>query len=42
VNVPSIGIGPLDPNTKIGGYTILNARVEWNDIAGSRVHGQPT
>ncbi len=38
VNVPPNGIGPLDPNTKIGGYTILNARVEWNNIAGSRVH----
>ncbi len=38
VNVPSNGIGPLDPNTRIGGYTILNARVEWNDIAGSKVH----
>jgi iron complex outermembrane receptor protein len=38
VNVPPNGIGPLDPNTKIGGYTILNARVEWNNIAGSKVH----
>src|SRR5580692_947630 len=38
VNVPPNGIGPLDPNTKIGGYTLLNPRVEWNDIAGSRVH----
>ena len=38
VNVPADGIGPLDPNTKIGGYALLNARVEWNDIAGSRVH----
>jgi len=38
VNVPSNGVGPLDPNTKIGGYTLLNARVEWNDIAGSKVH----
>jgi iron complex outermembrane recepter protein len=38
LNVPPNGIGPLDPNTKIGGYTLLNARVEWNDIAGSRVH----
>jgi iron complex outermembrane recepter protein len=28
----------LDPNSKIGGYTLLNARVEWNDIAGSKVH----
>jgi iron complex outermembrane recepter protein len=37
VNVPPNGIGPLDPNTKIGGYTLLNARVEWNNIAGSRV-----
>jgi iron complex outermembrane receptor protein len=37
VNVPPNGIGPLDPNTKISGYTLLNARVEWNDIAGSRV-----
>jgi iron complex outermembrane recepter protein len=32
------GIGPLDPNTKIGGYTLLNARVEWNNIVGSMVH----
>jgi iron complex outermembrane receptor protein len=38
VNVPPNGIGPLDPNTKIGGYTLLNARVEWNDIAGAKVH----
>jgi iron complex outermembrane recepter protein len=38
VNVPPNGIGPLDPNTKIGGYTLLNARLEWNDIAGSKVH----
>jgi iron complex outermembrane receptor protein len=38
VNVPPNGIGPLDPNTRIGGYTLLNARVEWNDIAGSKVH----
>ena len=38
VNVPPNGIGPLDPNTKIGGYTLLNARVEWNEIAGSKVH----
>ena len=38
VNVPANGIGPLDPNTKIGGYTLLNARVEWNNIAGSRFH----
>jgi len=38
VNVPANGIGALDPNTKIGGYTILNARVEWNNIAGSKVH----
>jgi iron complex outermembrane receptor protein len=38
VNVPPNGIGPLDPNTKIGGYTLLNARVEWNNIAGSQVH----
>jgi iron complex outermembrane recepter protein len=37
-NVPANGIGPLDPNTKIGGYTLLNGRVEWNDIAESRVH----
>jgi iron complex outermembrane receptor protein len=36
VNVPANGIGPLDPNTKIGGYTLLNARVEWNNISGSR------
>jgi iron complex outermembrane receptor protein len=38
VNVPPNGIGPLDPNTKIGGYTLLNARIEWNDIAESKVH----
>ena len=38
VNVPPNGIGPLDPNTKISGYTLLNARVEWNNIAGSKVH----
>jgi len=38
VNVPPNGIGPLDPHTKIGGYTLLNARLEWDDIAGSRVH----
>lgn len=38
VNVPANGIGPLDPNTRIGGYTILNARVDWNNIAGSKVH----
>ncbi len=38
VNLPPNGIGPLDPNTKIGGYTILNARVEWNNIVGSKVH----
>jgi hypothetical protein len=38
VNVSPNGIGPLDPNTKIGGYTILNARAEGNNIAGSKVH----
>jgi iron complex outermembrane recepter protein len=38
VNVPPNGIGPLDPNTKIGGYALLSARVEWNHIAGSKVH----
>ena len=38
VNVPANGIGPLDPNTRIGGYTLMNARVEWNNIAGSRLH----
>jgi iron complex outermembrane receptor protein len=38
VNVPANGIGPLDPNTKMGGYTILNARVEWSHIAGSKIH----
>jgi iron complex outermembrane recepter protein len=38
VNVPPNGIGPLDPDTKIGGYTLLNARVEWNNIVGSRFH----
>jgi iron complex outermembrane recepter protein len=29
---------PLDPDTRIPGYTLLNARLEWNDIAGSKVH----
>jgi iron complex outermembrane receptor protein len=38
VNVPANGIGGLDPNTRIGGYTLLNARVEWNNIAGSMFH----
>jgi hypothetical protein len=38
VNVPPNGIGPLDPNTKIGGYNVLNVWVEWNNIAGSAVH----
>lgn len=38
VNVPPNGSGALDPNTRIGGYTLLNARVEWNHIAGSRFH----
>jgi iron complex outermembrane receptor protein len=38
VNVPPNGVGPLDPNTRIGGYTLLNARLEWNNIAGSQVH----
>jgi hypothetical protein len=28
----------LTPDTTIGGYTLENARMEWNDIAGSRVH----
>jgi iron complex outermembrane receptor protein len=28
----------LTPDTTIGGYTLKNARMEWNDIAGSRVH----
>jgi iron complex outermembrane receptor protein len=37
INVPPNGIGPLDPNTRISGYTLLNARVEWNAIAGSKV-----
>jgi iron complex outermembrane recepter protein len=26
----------LDPNSRIGGYTLLNARVEWNGISGSK------
>jgi iron complex outermembrane recepter protein len=38
VNVPANGIGPLDPNTRIAGYTLLNARIEWNRIAGSMFH----
>jgi iron complex outermembrane receptor protein len=38
VNVPANGIGALDPNTRIGGYTLLNASVEWDHIAGSRFH----
>jgi iron complex outermembrane receptor protein len=29
---------PLDPNTHIGGYSLANARIDWNDIAGSKVH----
>lgn len=29
---------PLDPDTKIGGYSSFNARLEWDDIAGSKVH----
>jgi iron complex outermembrane receptor protein len=29
---------PLDPDTRIGGYSLFNARLEWNDIAGSKVH----
>jgi iron complex outermembrane receptor protein len=37
INVPPNGIGPLDPNTRISGYTLLNAQVEWNAIAGSKV-----
>jgi iron complex outermembrane recepter protein len=36
VLIPYNGIGPLDPNSRIGGYTLLNARVEWNRIAGSK------
>lgn len=28
----------LDPYSKIGGYSLLNGRIEWNDIAGSKVH----
>ena len=38
MDVPANGIGPLDPNTRIGGYTLLNARIEWNQIAGTRFH----
>jgi iron complex outermembrane receptor protein len=28
----------LDPYSKIGGYSLMNARIEWNDIAGSKFH----
>jgi iron complex outermembrane recepter protein len=28
----------LDPYSKISGYALMNARIEWNDIAGSKVH----
>jgi iron complex outermembrane receptor protein len=28
----------LDPNTRIGGYSLTNARIEWNDIAESKFH----
>jgi iron complex outermembrane receptor protein len=38
VTVPANGTGPLDPNTKIAGYTLLNVRIEWNNISGSGVH----
>lgn len=38
VSVPPNGIGPLDPDTRIGGYTLLNARIEWNRIMGSKVN----
>ncbi len=27
----------LDPNTRIGGYSLANARIDWNDIARSKV-----
>ena len=27
----------LDPNTRIGGYSLVNARIDWNDIARSKV-----
>jgi iron complex outermembrane receptor protein len=37
-NIPPNAFGPLDPNTRIGGYTLLNARIEWDNIAGSRFH----
>ena len=29
---------PLDPDTRIGGYSLFNGRLEWDDIAGSKVH----
>ena len=29
---------PLDPDTKIEGYSSFNARLEWDEIAGSKVH----
>jgi iron complex outermembrane recepter protein len=38
ISIPATAVGPLDPNTKIGGYTLLNARIEWNNIAGSKFH----
>lgn len=28
----------LDPDTRIGGYTLFNVRLEWDNIAGSKVH----
>lgn len=36
VSIPPSRIGPSDPNSRIGGYTLLNARVEWNRISGSK------
>lgn len=38
INVPANGLGPLDPDTRISGYTLLNARVEWNHIASTKIH----
>lgn len=29
---------PAEPNTRIGGYTLANAQITWDEIAGSQVH----
>ena len=38
LNVAPDGIGPLDPKTRIGGYTLINAGIEWNHIDRSMFH----